>query len=67
MNKAQERHTCVICGRAFTGWGHNPEPVKEFEEGRACSDCNAMVVIPERIKRIQRNPNAAMDPKEMAK
>ena len=40
------RHTCVICGREFNGYGNNAEPVKT---GRCCDECNLNVVIPERI------------------
>lgn len=39
---------CVICGVRCTGYGHNPAPVSDF--GRCCESCNAMNVIPTRIK-----------------
>lgn len=45
---------CVICGDAIpthplNGWseGNNAQPV---HEGRCCDDCNAMVVIPARVR-----------------
>ncbi len=40
---------CVLCEGEFTGWGHNPEPLKPFEDGRACEACNTMKVIPARV------------------
>lgn len=50
--------TCSICRKpieveAATGWaeGHNAQPVNN---GRCCSDCNATVVIPARLARIQK-------------
>lgn len=49
MADANARYTCVICGRKFTGWGHNPEPCVKYEAGRACSDCNGTIVVPIRI------------------
>ena len=39
---------CVICGAHFVGFGNNPAPVKF--RGRACNECNAMVVIPMRLR-----------------
>lgn len=41
---------CVICGGALNDpYGHNPEPIVPFEEGRCCTDCNGSKVIPARI------------------
>ena len=45
-----ELKKCCICGEAYTGHGNNPAPVKET--GLCCDDCNLMVVIPARMKRI---------------
>jgi len=46
---------CVICGREFTGWGNNAEPVKK---GLCCDTCNDNIVIPARFsnkpKKIKR-------------
>lgn len=54
MNKKQDpkqkdpkENKCVICGNEIYDMGHNPFPIKE--EGRCCSDCNFMKVIPERM------------------
>lgn len=38
---------CCICGKEFTGFGNNPEPVKH--DGECCNECNMQYVIPERI------------------
>lgn len=43
-------YKCVICHRNFTGFGNNPQPVKE--DGRACDNCNVHVVIPARIEQL---------------
>lgn len=47
---AMEKHMCCICGKEFTGYGNNPEPVKE--SGVCCDECNADKVIPARIAMI---------------
>ena len=46
---------CCICGKEIEdafGWkeGHNPWPAKE--EGRCCTKCNDLIVVPLRMKRI---------------
>ncbi len=50
--KEKQKHKCVICDMYFEGFGHNPEPVRKYEEGRACDGCNAMSVIPARLGRM---------------
>ena len=40
--------TCCICGKEFTGFGNNPDPV--CKEGRCCDECNATVVVTTRLK-----------------
>lgn len=40
---------CSICGRMFSGYGHNPEPVKRWIDGSCCGECNIKYVIPARI------------------
>ena len=42
---------CSLCGKQCEGFGHNPEPLKRFEE-RCCSDCNMSKVIPARLKGV---------------
>jgi hypothetical protein len=50
---------CSICDRPIpielNGWayGHNAEPVNS---GRCCGDCNSMVVIPMRLRRMGFSP-----------
>ncbi len=52
--------TCVLCegdieiqktpeGKVFWTKGHNPSPLAE--KGGCCATCNAVRVIPERLKR----------------
>jgi hypothetical protein len=38
---------CSLCGREWSGYGNNPEPLAQFEE-RCCDDCNDAYVIPAR-------------------
>lgn len=45
--------TCVICGKSFKGWGHNPAPI--YKEGKACTDCNLNLVVPVRIKKLTKS------------
>jgi len=40
---------CVICGRKFSGYGNNADPVAK---GECCGDCNLKVVVPARIEMI---------------
>ena len=42
---------CVICGKAFEGYGNNPIPVMPY--GRCCDECNTTYVIPTRLKEVQ--------------
>jgi len=39
---------CCLCGDVINGFGHNPDPVKQYPE-RCCEACNASIVIPARI------------------
>ena len=43
----EKNKVCCICGKAFTGWGNNPWPVKQ--SGECCDECNINKVVPERI------------------
>lgn len=44
--KKEETWKCCLCGRKFTGWGNNAEPLKS---GRCCNECNDTKVIPARL------------------
>ncbi len=51
VNMKQEEKPCIICGGEIADeWGHNPEPIKDYNEGRCCDTCNFTIVIPERIR-----------------
>ena len=51
MESTSNKQTCCICGKEFTGYGNNPEPIVPYASGkRRCDDCNANVVIPKRIE-----------------
>lgn len=43
--------TCCICGKDFTGYGNNPDPVKT--DGKCCDECNLTVVIPARMRLLK--------------
>jgi len=47
-----DKFICCICGKECMGYGNNPEPVKPFESGVCCDDCNMNVVILKRMKLI---------------
>ena len=50
---AGEIWRCVICNEFYTGWGNNPDPVKNY--GECCNDCNTNAVIPARLGQIINN------------
>ena len=50
---AGEIWRCVICNEYYTGWGNNPDPIKNY--GDCCNDCNTNAVIPARLGRIINN------------
>ena len=37
---------CCICGNELEGYGNNPDPVDDFEEGKCCDVCDKVLVIP---------------------
>ena len=41
-----EKRVCSICGREFTGYGNNAEPIND---GICCDECNIGTVIPCRM------------------
>ena len=43
---------CCICGNEINGYGNNPEPVRD--NGVCCMMCNYEMVIPARIKALQK-------------
>jgi len=47
QNKTDEKWQCVICLDYFSGYGNNPDPVKE--DGECCDKCNNQTVIPARL------------------
>jgi hypothetical protein len=67
MTKLKVPTECSICGGPIDvhqphGWvyGHNAQPVND---GRCCSECNSMVVIPARLQRIYglKSPRLVID------
>jgi hypothetical protein len=47
-NKKQAK-TCSICKNLYYGMGNNAQPLNN---GRCCDECNALVVVPVRIRRM---------------
>lgn len=43
-----KKNKCVICGKEFCGYGHNPYPVQA--SGVCCDACNYSVVLKKRIE-----------------
>lgn len=48
----KEDGNCSLCGKPYYHYGNNPEPVLPYWE-RVCDDCNMVVIIPMRIKKLQ--------------
>ena len=40
---------CCLCNKKFTGHGNNPLPLYN-SEGKCCTACNVLHVIPARLK-----------------
>jgi hypothetical protein len=54
MTKKSKRQVCSICRLAFVEFGNNAWPINK---GRCCNICNDTVVIPARLRMIQKiNP-----------
>lgn len=49
--KKENGFVCSLCGQADTGFGHNPEPLKPYDQ-RCCTMCNATQVIPARLHNV---------------
>lgn len=43
----KNKKVCSICGKKYEGMGNNAQP---FKNGRCCSECNRIVVVPFRIE-----------------
>ena len=53
---------CVICKNITDDkYGHNPEPFERFEDGRCCTNCNSMLVIPARLYLVRKG----LDPRDI--
>lgn len=46
---------CCICGKPIVTWGNDPWPVNTRPDALCCDECNFNVVIPERIRRINKD------------
>lgn len=47
-----EKRVCSICGKEFTGYGNNAEPINN---GICCDECNVDIVIQRRINEYFEN------------
>jgi hypothetical protein len=56
LGKGEKR--CCICREIFTGFGHNPDPLGDFDKDRCCDRCNREAVIPARIADINKTVKA---------
>lgn len=48
---------CCICGKTIKNSGNNPDPYVRIPSARCCDNCNAVHVIPLRIKLRDRDYN----------
>lgn len=46
---------CCFCGGLFKGFGNNPYPANKTNGAKCCDDCNAIYVIPARLKEMFEN------------
>ena len=61
-NKTERYDTCCFCGaKMLPEESHNPYPVKPYSffttevvEGRCCSMCNQLIVMPARLEKLRR-------------
>jgi hypothetical protein len=44
-----KEYECCFCKKTFSGYGHNPEPLKDGIVNRCCDKCNVSKVIPARV------------------
>lgn len=42
---------CCICGKKYSSYGNNAQPIKS---GRCCDTCNIELVIPKRMKILEK-------------
>lgn len=49
LTEAKENF-CCICGEPIEGYGNNPEPFMEADNGQCCDGCNLKFVIPARLE-----------------
>jgi hypothetical protein len=51
-NPRTAEHVCSICRNTYIGYGNNAQPINN---DRCCDNCNSLVVIPTRIRRLYRS------------
>ena len=49
LTEAKENF-CCICGEPIEGYGNNPEPFMNADNGQCCDGCNLKFVIPARLE-----------------
>lgn len=49
-NPFPKEGTCCLCGGRYTLYGNNPWPLADGEDKRCCNPCNALKVIPARLR-----------------
>lgn len=47
------KENCVLCGKPFSEFGNNPEPLKPYDTGKCCNFCNDTKVIPARMRGLK--------------
>ena len=58
---AEKKQICSICGKEYSGWGNNAQPVND---GRCCDDCNTTAVIPARLALFFADKEESQEQKE---
>jgi len=49
MDKKINIMKCIICNNIIEGYGNNPAPVKNSEDGSVCNKCYLEIVLPARL------------------
>lgn len=55
MNSIPKTGVCALCGGKYSHYGNNPQPVLADPSRRVCDRCNERIVVPERVRRFDRN------------
>ena len=50
MNRIAKTGVCALCGRKYSHYGNNPQPILADSSRSVCDRCNERLVVPERVR-----------------